>query len=143
MENLPELAIKLLEAVKAEKLSTFQVAEELSALVKQVQELEYTNNRRAERIDELEKELSVAKELNEEGAKILAREVSILDREAKLKENEFKFSIEKTYMEKEVINIKEILSAILARKEINESYYGGNNGSNWNRYENTCKPTFK
>ena len=59
---------------------------------------------------------------------------------SKFEQECFRFDIEKTYMQKEVIKYEKILSAILARKEIDENYYGGTNGANWSRYERTWKP---
>lgn len=147
MDNLSSAINSLLETVKTEKLSAFDVAQELSNLSRQVSELEKANQNLTNAVKQLEKELLEANEKNSKVQNLLTRErelekenTALQQERSKFEQECFRFDIEKTYMQKEVINMKEILSAILARKEIDENYYGGTNGANWSRYERTWKP---
>lgn len=140
--NAQELIKNILQQCKIDALSTKDLVQELTELYGKVGQLEIDlKNCQGYYKEEKSKFEQSQKELNMYKIEFVTPLIENKKIKDELAKEKFKFEVEKTYKDREITIYQEILKTVTSSISNSENYYGGNNGSNWNKSQNVDKPS--
>jgi len=139
--EIKDLIKSLVQQCNIESISTKDMAKELGQLYTQVENLDAQKKRLEETNTSKCNELIKAQQELADFKRTFVDPVTTLQaKRVTFEQEKFKFDVEKEYMKREVDTFKEIVKSLTCSHSVAESYYGGNNGSNWNKNQVTDKP---
>ena len=139
--EIKDLIKSLVQQCNIDSISTKDMAKELGQLYTQVESLEAQRKRLEELHNGKATELlKVQTELADFKRNFVDPVETLKTKRVAFEQEKFKFDVEKEYMKREVEIFKEIVKSLTTNHSMSESYYGGNNGSNWSKSPITDKP---